>query len=193
MRGGKRRLVPRLAPEPLERIEQRRLLATDVGTGPAAQRDVEATSRAGDVVAQEPCGPGLGDGMAQTVGGHRVLTPDVQPALLGPDGQAGHRHSLDEGERVTLHDNPVLKGSGLRLIGIAHQVAGTPLLVGHAAPLDAGREGSTAPTGQPGRGHLGNHLVRSHGQRGLQGPVAAVGPVVLEAGRIDDTDTGQEA
>ena len=42
---GERRLVPRLAAEALDRVEERRLFAADVGAGAAAQLDVEAEWR----------------------------------------------------------------------------------------------------------------------------------------------------
>src|SRR5437879_10287804 len=60
---GKRRLVPRLSPLPLYRVEERGLLAADVGAGAAAHLDVESKSRSGDVVANIAMGASLGDGV----------------------------------------------------------------------------------------------------------------------------------
>ena len=47
-----RRLVARLAAPALDRVEERRLLAADVGAGAAPDLDVEGEARAQDVVAQ---------------------------------------------------------------------------------------------------------------------------------------------
>ena len=54
-----RRLVPRLAALALERVEQRRLLAADVGAGAPPQLDVEREPLAHHVVAEEPVAAGL--------------------------------------------------------------------------------------------------------------------------------------
>ena len=181
-----------MAPEALDRVEQRRLLAADVRAGADTQVDVEALPGPGDVVTEQAGNPRPVDGGAQAVGGHRVFAADVEPSLFGADGGAGDRHGLDQRERIALHDNPVLEGPGLGLVGVAHQVAGSPLLVGHATPLDARREGCTATTGEAGGGHLLDNPVGAHGECSLERPVAAVGPVVVEAPGIDDAHPGEQ-
>ena len=69
---------------------------------------------------------------------------------------------------------------------------GSPLLVGHAAPLHAGGEGGTTASRQARGDHLGNDLVGPHCQRSVQRLVAAMGPVVLQTGRIDYAHSGQQ-
>ena len=54
--GGEGRLVPRLAPAVLHRLQQRRLLAADVAAGADEDLQVEREARAQDVVAAEPVG-----------------------------------------------------------------------------------------------------------------------------------------
>ena len=186
------RLVTGLAPEPLDGVEQGRLLATDVGTGPVPEVQVETGARAGHVGTQQPSRVGLGDGVGEAFGGHRVLAAYVQPALLCSDGQASHRHGLDQGKRVTLHDHAVLEGSRLGLICVAHQMTGATFLIGHATPLHSGGERRAAAPRETRCRDLGNHLVAAHGQRCLQRLVATMGPVVLEAGRVNHPDPGQK-
>ena len=72
-------------------------------------------------------------------------------------------------------------------------MARAPLLVGDATPFDAGREGRSASSGETGGSHLGDDPIASKGHRGLQCPVAAAGPVILEAGGIHHADACQQA
>ena len=58
--GRERRLLAGLAPEALDRVEQGRLLAADVGPGPPADLDLEVEARAGDARPEEA---GLGGGV----------------------------------------------------------------------------------------------------------------------------------
>src|SRR2546428_8129298 len=48
-----RRLVPRFAAVPLDRVEKRRFFAADVGAGAASDLDVQPNALAGNVAAQE--------------------------------------------------------------------------------------------------------------------------------------------
>ena len=74
---GERRLRARLAAPALERVEERRLLAADVGPGAATHLDVEAVSRSGDVLAEQAGGAGRADG-----GGEMTLrTRDTRPRM----------------------------------------------------------------------------------------------------------------
>ena len=61
-----RRLVARLAALALDRLEERRLLAADVGAGAAPELDVEGEARAEDVGAEEAGGARRVDGAART-------------------------------------------------------------------------------------------------------------------------------
>ena len=60
-----RRLEPGLAAAALERVEQRRLLAADVGAGAGVDDDVEVEARAEDVAAEVAGRVRLGDGVLQ--------------------------------------------------------------------------------------------------------------------------------
>ena len=71
-------------------------------------------------------------------------------------------------------------------------MVGSPILVGHRPPFDAGGEGGSAPSQQSGGGDLGNDPVVSHRQGGCKGLVATEGPVIVEARRVDHSDPGQQ-
>ena len=58
---GERRAQPRLAAAALEGVEQRRLLAADVGPGAGVHDEVEVVARAVDVLAEVAGGVRLGD------------------------------------------------------------------------------------------------------------------------------------
>ena len=79
-----RRFVARFASEAFDAVEQRRLFAADVGTGTTPNLDVECCARAGDIVAKQPGGSSLVDGVLDACGGQRVLAPDIDPAVLSP-------------------------------------------------------------------------------------------------------------
>ena len=59
--GRERRAQPRLAAVALERVEQRRLLAADVGAGAGVHDDLEVEAGAEDVLAEVARGVRLGD------------------------------------------------------------------------------------------------------------------------------------
>src|SRR5204862_67764 len=70
-------LVARLPPQSLERVEEGGLLTADVGAGAAAHFDFAAESLSHHVLAQEPSGAGLTDGLREPLRRQRVLAADV--------------------------------------------------------------------------------------------------------------------
>src|SRR5690606_33905738 len=66
---GERRPQARLAPTPLERVEQRGLLATDVGAGAAVEGEVEPFARAEHVGPEVAALVGLADRARQLPAG----------------------------------------------------------------------------------------------------------------------------
>ena len=121
-----------------------------------------------------------------------VLTPQVDVAPLAAGGPAGDGHGLEHGEGVTLQEDPVLERARLGLVGVAHQVVGPDGLGRHRRPLPPGREGRSAPADELGVGHLPDHPCRAQGEGLAQRPVAAVGPVVVQADGIHHPDPAQE-
>ena len=87
--GRERRLEPRLALLALERLDQRRLLAADVGAGAPVHVDVEVDPGAAGVFSQEPLGVRLGDGPLQREALVDVLPADVDVGRPGSHGRPG--------------------------------------------------------------------------------------------------------
>ncbi len=146
----------------------------------------------GRVVTEQAGRPGLVDRVLQALGGQRVLTPDVDPAVLGPGGEPGEGERLDDRERVVLHHHPVLERAGFRLVAVGHHVLGTTLFGGHRPPFHTGGEGGAAPAGQTGVGHRGAHRLGPQLDRPLEGGVATVIPVGVERGGVGHTDPGEK-
>ena len=188
-----RRLVARLAALALDRLEERRLLAADVGAGAAPELDVEGEARAQDVVAEEAGLAGTVDGVGHARLGLGVLAADVEVALRGAGREGGDRHRLDGRERVALEQDAVLERARLGFVGVADEVVGLRGLGGDRGPLATGREGRAATAEEPRFGDLGGHALGAHLEGAGEGRVAAVGPVVVERGRVDDADPAQQA
>ena len=139
-----RRLEPGHAPLALEALDERRLLAHDVGAGTPRQRDVDAEVGAEDVLADQAVGVGVVQGLGDALLGQRHLAPHVEEGLRGVDGVAGEDDALDELVRIELHEQPVLVGAGLALVAVDDDVAREH--VGRQeAPLRARREAGAAP------------------------------------------------
>src|SRR5581483_7276248 len=85
---GERRLVPRLAAFALDRLEERRLLATDVRAGADPELDLEVVEERARRV----------DRVLHALVREGVLRPDVDVALPCAGREAGDRERLDEGE-----------------------------------------------------------------------------------------------
>lgn len=111
---------------------------------------------------------------------------------MRPDGVRRDGHRLDEGVRVALHDDPVLEGARLGLVGVAHQVVRTVGLGRRGLPFAAGGEGGAAAPDQARVGDLTDDPGRPECEGPPQRGVPAVCPVVVERGGVDHTDTAQQ-
>ena len=187
-----RRLVARLAALALDRLEERRLLAADVGAGAAPELDIEGEARAQDVVAEEARLAGANDRVGHARLGLGVFAADVEVALARAGREGRDRHRLDGRERVALEEDPVLERAGLGFVGVADEVVGLGGLARDRRPLAAGREGGATAAQEAGLGDLGDDPLGAHLEGAGQGRVAAVGAVVIERGRVDDADAAEE-
>jgi len=106
----------------LEGGDEPRLLAADVGAGPAMHDDLEVEARALDVLAEKALVVGFLDGSAQDAPRLHVLTADIDEAKVRADGARGDEHALDEGVRIALHEVAVLEGAGLALVRVDHEI-----------------------------------------------------------------------
>ncbi len=119
---GKRWLGAHHAATPLEALDQRGFLATDIGTGTDAQLDVESAPAARDIRAQPAIGTRQIQRLAQHLGRARVLhaQPDIAPG--GPHRESRDDHAFDQLERIGFHQQTIGEGARIALLGIAHDV-----------------------------------------------------------------------
>src|SRR5208337_4084321 len=140
-------LDTRVPSQSFERIQERCFLATLVGARTRVSVKVKIKARSQDVLSQPSACIGLFQGTINDVLQIAVFSPDVDIALVGPDGKAGDDHSLDQLVGIVFEQGPVLAGSRLALIRVADNVLGLGGLFGYEAPLHAGVEaGATTPS-----------------------------------------------
>ena len=108
--------APRLA---LNRADQSRALAADIGTGTRVEVDVEVEAAAEDVRAEEAVVLRLADGIQEQRAEAGVLRAHVDEAVRGTDDVSRDDHGLDEVERIVTDELAVLERCRLALIRIA--------------------------------------------------------------------------
>ena len=167
-------LVARLAPIPLDRVEDRRLLAADVRAGAATDLELEAKAASKDVVAEEPRVPRLIDGVLHPFGRQPILTANVEVAVLAAGRERGDGERLDDRERIAFEEYTILERPGLALVGVADDVVWSHGLAGDRSPLSPGRERGAASPEELRVGHLADHCFGAHLERARQRLVAAV-------------------
>ena len=185
---GERRAQPRLAAPALQRVEQRGLLAADVGARAGVHHQLQVEAGTVDVAAQVTGGVGLGHRVLQAAQHRQHLTAHVDERVAGPDRVRGDDDALDEHVRRRQHQRNVFARTGFRLVGVDHQVVRlggrTGVALRDERPLRPGREARAAAPAQPGVLDGPDHRVGLHGQRLLHGLVAVVALVGLQRPRL---------
>ena len=140
---------------PFERLEQRGLLAADVGAGAAVEDDRD--------VAEELLRAHLLERGDEHLELRLVLAADVDEDVRRLDRAGGDQRPLEEPERDAEHDLAVLERARLRLVGVDHEVVRLVDLVRlrDEAPLAAGREEGAAAAAQVRGVELLDDLVRA--------------------------------
>ena len=141
---------------------------------------------------EEPGGPRLLDRAADPLGAERVLRAQVEEAALGVRREPLDRHRLDDGERVLLHEHPVLERPRLRLVRVAHDVVRAGGLRRDGGPLAPGRERGAAAAEESRGADLLDDGGPADRERAAEGLVPAGGDVVGEARRVDPADAAEE-
>jgi hypothetical protein len=141
------RLQPRHALLALQALQQRRLLAADIGAGAVVQVDVEVEPAAGRVGAQQARIIALVDGDLQRLALADVFAPQVNVADVRAHGEAGDQAPLDQRMRIVPHDLAVLAGAWLGLVGVHHQIVRPAVrFLRHEGPFQPRRKsGAAAP------------------------------------------------
>src|SRR5262249_11029573 len=154
------------------RVQERGLLAADVGAGAAVQRELELVARAGDALAEPAALVGLLDRLLQDEVLPHHLAADVDVGVMTVDREAGDDRPLDELVRVPVEELAVLAGAGLGLVGVDDEIDGLRVL-GDEAPLHAGEEAGSAAAAQVRLLDLVEDLARLHAEGLLDRGVAA--------------------
>ena len=118
-KGGFRRGMALLA---LEALQQRRLLAADIGAGAAMQIELEIIARAAGILADQPGRVGLVDRRLQMVRLVDELAADIDVAVVRAHADARQEAAFDQLVRVVADDVAVLAGAGLALVGIDDEI-----------------------------------------------------------------------
>src|SRR5574337_1992280 len=139
-----RRLGAHLPALAFEAVEERGLLAADVGARAEPRLDVEGVVRAENLRPEQARGSRALDGAREHVEGVRIFGADVDVAHGRADRDGGDRHDFDQEERIALHQHAVGEGAAVALVGVANDVSAVGLGGGGGAPFDSGREARPA-------------------------------------------------
>src|SRR5262249_5555705 len=146
----------------------------DVGPATPAHLDVESGIVSHDSGAEEAGGPGLADRARDPLRGQRVFAADVDVPALAPGPDPRDRHRLPDRVRIGLHEDPILEGTRLRLVGIAYEVMGPRLRLRHRFPLSSRGKGGAAAAEELRGDDLPQDPLRADGEGALQRFEAAV-------------------
>ena len=185
--------------EALQRVQQRRLLAADVGAEAARDLQVkgERAARGGGAakrsVADEAGGLRLSDGRVEDVVSLRVLVAEVDDAGHRANDVGGDGHGLDEQVRVEVQQRAVLEGAGLALVGVADDVLQVAGGLADGLPLRSEGEARAAASkkaaGAQGLEGVGGGVLLDEA---LQTRVAAIGAVDVKGAEAGRTDVAEE-
>jgi hypothetical protein len=143
------RLESRLRALAFERLEQRGFLARLVGAGAAMQVDLAVETRTLDVLSDEAGLPGIVDGLLHGREQVLELTANVDVGGFRSNRVAANHAPLDEHVGIALHQEVILEGTRLALVGVADDELGLRRFLVDELPLEAGREAGAAAAAQP--------------------------------------------
>ncbi len=185
---GERRSQPGLAAAALQRVQQRGLLAADVGARTGVHDQLQIETGAADVLAEISGVVGLGDRGLQPAQHRDDLAAHVDERVVCPDRVRRDDRPLHEEVRRRQHQRNVFAGTGFGLVGVDDQVVRLRARAGVALrderPLRPGREACAAATAQARILHQCNDIVGIHAQRPLQRAVAVVAAVGVKGPRF---------
>ena len=108
----------------LDALDQRGLLAADVGARAAAHLDPAGEAAAPGVSRTEVAGlVQLAHGVGEALVAQPVLAAHIDERVRSADRIAGDQQPLDDAERVAVHQHPILERARLALVRVADDVA----------------------------------------------------------------------
>ncbi len=134
--GRKRRANARYAVLALQRFDQRRFFATNVGSGTHVDIDVEIEARiAQDRLAEQTDLAAALQSRFERVQHVAILATQIDEPVLSTDNPAAQGHAFEHQISEILHQHPVLESAWFAFIGIANYIfyvargvaAGNPL------------------------------------------------------------------
>jgi hypothetical protein len=150
---GVRRTCTHLAALALDAVEQSRLFAAHIRTGGHDHLEAVVETAAFDVVADPALRFDVRHRLLHDLHRLGVLGADVQHACIGTHAVAGDHHAQQHQVRTLLQQVTVAEGSGIALVGVAHDVLARAGVQAHVLCITAGLQleahgeaGTTAPT-----------------------------------------------
>ena len=171
---GKRRFAARLAAFAFDRIEERGLFAADIRAGAAPDFDVETEPASHHVIAEQPRRARRIDRVLEALRRQRIFSADVDEAELGPRGEGGDRHRLDDRERVVFHQDAVFERSRFRFVRVAHDIVRHRGRLCDRVEFSPGGKRRAAATQKLRRGDFANNARASKFEGALERAVTAV-------------------
>jgi hypothetical protein len=180
---GERRLDAGLCALPLERFDERRLLAGFVRPGAAVHVNIAVEAAAENVAAKIPGLIRALDLRFQNLLNVIELAANIDVGDLCADRVAGDRATLDKEVRVALHQNVVLEGARLAFIRVTADVLRPGRVLEDELPFHPGWKAGAAAAAQPRGLHLLDDVVRLQRQRFSQ-PLVSTLTLQVEVERV---------
>ena len=120
-----------------------------------------------------------------------IFAAYIDIASLRAGREARYRHRFDDGKRVLFHQHTVFERPGLRLVRVADDVVRAHGSLCDRVPLDAHREGSTAPSPKPRIFDLSDDAVGAKAHRPPERCVAAVLPILVQTRGVGDANAAE--
>ena len=128
--GGEGRAETGEAALALDALDQRGLLAADVGACAAAHLDPAGELPSWGFRTEVAGLVELAHGVGEAFVAQPVLAAHINERVRGADRIAGDQQSLDHLERVAVHQHPILERARLALVRVADDVAGRRVVDG---------------------------------------------------------------
>src|SRR5262249_13356541 len=168
----------------LERGNEPRLLAADVGAGAAVDDDAVLEPRAEDARSQEPVRFRRAHRLREDAPGLDVLAADVDEGRVAADCVGGDEHPLDQRVGIALEDVAVLEGPRLALVGVDDEIDRARAFLRDEAPFGGRREARAPEPAQVRLLDLGRDPHGPESERLPEGLVAAERAVAREGPRL---------
>ena len=191
--GRERRLHARDAAFAFDGIEQRRLFAAFVCACAGVRIKIEIETGALDVLAQVAARVGFADGAVHVIDQVAIFAANVDVAFVRVHRAAGDQDAFDQLMRIVFHQQPILAGARLALVGIDDDVLRLGRRARHEAPFHAGGKSRAAAAAQSRDFDLFDDLLGSHLHGLEKGFEAVVGEIGIERSGVGEAKaTGQD-